>query len=294
MLSKSIFILFSIFLSATFCTSTCNNSEYIDSPYETIIGTLLEAETNNTNAMIDMSTCAEINVSQSNLFYNFNSDAMNHLMIDHCNVLGHFVNVAPISFVVYKGSCDNLVCVSAYSDLCGINGGEFGLDLEQHTDYFIAVYGPAVDFIVDVRLSFHLKNDDCENAIEVRKGALYSSSSAHASLDGTLCAAPSPNVWYSFTTSEEDAFVLITFCRNGAEAIHDNFISLVKGEDCSSATCVAFDDNSCGLAPELYVAVEKNTSYLFEIGTIGTKGEFTFYFDLLSSAVTAEEQIIPL
>src|SRR3990167_1484409 len=292
MLFKSLFILFSIF-SIAFCTTTCETSEYIDSAYETVIGTLIEAEINGTIPSIDMSTCVEINHSQSSLYYSFNSAGMNHLMIDHCNVLGHFVNVDPISFVIYTGSCNNLVCVAAYADLCGIYGGEFGIELEQHTDYFVAVYGPAVDFIADLRLSFHLKNDDCVNAIEVRKVALYSSSSAHASLDGVLCGNPSTNVWYSFTASNDDAFVLITFCRNGAEAIHDNFISLVKGDDCSSATCVAFDDNSCGLAPELYVAVEKNTSYLFEIGTIGTKGEFTFYFDLLSSAV-AEEQIIPL
>jgi hypothetical protein len=291
MLSKSVLFLF-VVLSVAFC-QTCNTSEFIDSPYETIIGTLIETQINDTNP-IDMSSCTEIDVFQSSVFYNFNSAGMNHLMIDHCNVLGHFVNVAPISFVVYKGSCENLVCVVAYADLCGINGGEFGIDLEQHTDYFIAVYGPVVDFIVDLHLGFLLKNDDCENAIEVSKGSLYTSSSAHATLDGsTFCITPSPNVWYSFTTSEEDSFALISFCRNGAEALHDNFISIMTGDDCSSATCVAFDDNSCGLAPEINVRVEKNTRYLFEIGTIGTKGEFTFYFDLLASTST-EEPIIPL
>ena len=286
MFSKSILIILSI-ISVALCTTTCINSESIDSPNQSIIGTLLGFETNDTtaNASFDASTCTEIDESQNSVFYTFNSEGMNHLMIDHCNVLGHVANVEPLSFAIYTGSCDNLVCVGAYADLCGINGGEFALELQQHTEYFIAVYGPAVDFIADVRLSFNLKNDQCQNAIEVHAANLYSSTSAHATIDGSaFCFVPSANVWYSFTTSEEDSFVLISFCRNGAETIYDNFISLMRGDDCSSTACVAFDDNSCGNAPELFIEVEKNTHYLIEIGTKGMKGEFTFYFDLLSTA----------
>lgn len=296
MFSKSFLILLSL-VAFALCSPACNDAETVDSPNQAIVGTLIDAEINGTSSTInfDFAACVEIDTSRNNAFYTFNSEAMNHIMIDHCNVLGHHANVDPISVVIFSGDCDNLVCVAAYADLCGEYGGEFGVNLEQHTEYFIGVYGPAVDFIFDTRLSFSLKNDQCENGIEVHEGQLYSSSSAHATIDGsTFCFVPSANVWYSFTTTEADAYVLISFCRFGADTIYDNFISLMRGDDCNSGSCVAFDDNSCGLAPELFVPVEPNTRYFFEIGTKGIKGEFTFYFDSLPTNQLEDTFVEPL
>ena len=285
--TKSIFIL-SLIFSIAFSSNSCSESEIIDSPITTVISTLIDAHidlSTSSNANVDLSTCSALDILQASRFYQFNSEGMNTLMVDHCNVLGHFVNVEPISFAIYKGSCDDLVCVEHYGDLCGINGGEFSIAIEQHTDYYIAVYGPAVDFMFDLRLSFVLRNDNCENAIEVSRKNLYSSSAVHATVDGsTFCFVPSANVWYSFTTSATETHALISFCRHGAESIYDNFISLMKGDDCTSGTCVAFEDNSCGLSPELFIEVEPNTHYIFEIGTKGIKGEFTFYFDVVTAA----------
>ena len=265
--------------------NACSNSELIDSSNSMIVGSLVGAEVDPTSvnpASFDLSVCQDIDLFQNNVFYRFNSQTMNHLSINHCNLLGHSGTLAPVNFAIFTGSCEELMCVISRTDLCSIFGGEISIGIEQHTDYYIVVYGPAVEFMFELNLSFNMLNDRCDHAVEVHKGNLYSASLTRATADAPVfCFIPSSNVWYTFTTSATDAYVFISFCRNGAASAYDNFISLVTG-DCRTASCVAFDDNSCGLAPELFTEVEKNTQYLFEIGGKGFKGDFTFYFDLLT------------
>jgi hypothetical protein len=197
---------------------------------------------------------------------------------------------------VYEGSaCNRLRCIDGDDDGCGGFSAPSTVtwDAKVGTTYYIFVHGSdsAVgSFALSVSLQLPPANDQCEGAITIAStsggGGRFSGSTELATSEesvrpcGTEITSLGKGVWYSL--SGVKGTVKLNMC--GLNVNYDSQVSIYKGSDCRSLTCIDGDDDGCGgfQAPSLieFTADTVDSVYKIYIHGVGSEvGQFEFDID---------------
>ncbi len=186
------------------------------------------------------------------------------------------------SFLRVYDDCDLLNELAANDDSCGLQS-EVTFFSDGTSTYYIMVEGfgsGSGNFSLDVTCINPPANDLCSNAIAVGCGDSITGTTIGSTLDtnvagdcGTTLTAP--GVWYSLAdTSGLAGSITISLC---AATDFDSKISVYTG-DCGAPplTCVAGNDDSCGLQSEVTFPTNGNTTFLILVhGFGGATGNFS-------------------
>jgi hypothetical protein len=177
---------------------------------------------------------------------------------------------------VYSGSCAALVCVAGNNNACGRQSRVTFLSAVG-TTYYIWVTG-----VIDARGNYSLSatcvpaNDACADAATLACGATVTGSTANATGNdhSTTCTTSFSNtmkgVWYNLTP-DADGDVTVSLCGSG----YDTKLGVFTGA-CGALSCVAGNDDFCGLQSEVTFAATAGTTYRILVSGFGSaSGSFT-------------------
>lgn len=165
---------------------------------------------------------------------------------------------------IYKGQCNELLCVAANGDACGRQSEVSWFTLENEV-YYVLVHGFNIrsgNFGLSLtEPPSAVANDYCIDAISVSLGP---NPIFGTTIDATNDMAPScldleqtgPGVWYTVRGSGEH--IEASTCTEGTT--FDTIISVYTGS-CGNFTCVRADDNSCGTGSKVIWLSEANEIY---------------------------------
>ncbi len=174
--------------------------------------------------------------------------------------------------------CDLANELAFNDDFCGLQS-EVTFVSDGTSTYYIMVEGfgsNSGNFSLDVTCTEPLPNDDCGGAIAVSCGDSVTGTTVGATIDSAPeCGTPitSPGVWYTLDdTSGLAGDITLSLC-NGTD--FDSKISVYTGS-CAALTCVAGNDDSCGLQSEVTFPTDGNTKFYILIHSFGgATGNFT-------------------
>lgn len=124
-----------------------------------------------------------------------------------------------------------------------------------------------ITYIADVTCIGAVANDLCTGAININCGQTINGTTVGATLDavGTCVTAlnTAPGVWYSFTGDGSN--VTLSLCGSA----YDTKIGVFSGT-CGSLTCVAGNDDFCGLQSQVTFTSVPGTNYFVLVTGFGT------------------------
>ncbi len=162
---------------------------------------------------------------------------------------------------VYSGSCTSLVCVAGNDNFCG-RQSTVSFTAAAGTTYYIWVTGA-----VDSRGTFTLSasctpaNDDCANATTISCGQTVTGSTANATGNDiaptctTTFTTTMRGLWYNLTPTVSGN-TTISLCGSG----YDTKLGVFTGA-CGALTCVAGNDDFCGLQSQVTFNATAGTTY---------------------------------
>jgi len=184
---------------------------------------------------------------------------------------------------VFSGDCGGVTCVASNDDSCGLQSVADWVP-EEGTTYLILVHGfgsNSGDFTLTVEATVSMQdNDDCSGAIaldladgqDVVEGSTASGATTDAE-SGDCGASTAPGLWYSAVGN--GAPMSAGLCGS----TYDTRISVFSG-DCGALTCVANNDDSCGLQSVAGWDSEDGVTYLILVHGFSTRsGDFTLTVD---------------
>ena len=151
---------------------------------------------------------------------------------------------------VFSGACGGVTCVASNDDSCGLQSVASWAP-EEGATYLVLVHGfgsSSGDFTLTVEAVLAMQdNDDCGGAIgldlatgqAVVEGSTASGATADAE-SGDCGASTAPGLWYSAVGN--GGAMSAGLCGSS----YDTRISVFSG-DCGALSCVANNDDSCGL-----------------------------------------------
>lgn len=176
--------------------------------------------------------------------------------------------------------------IATNDDSCGLQS-ELTFTSDGVSTYYIAVEGFSSSSSGPFSLAVTCAlvpppppNDECVNAIEVNCGDFISGTTNDATIDDAVAptcdtAVTSPGVWY--VLNDDSGLVTditITMCTGSTS--YDSKLSVYTG-DCGAPplTCVAGNDDTCGLQSEVSFQSDGNTTfYILVHGFGGATGDF--------------------
>ncbi|MCB9265066.1 MAG: T9SS type A sorting domain-containing protein [Lewinellaceae bacterium] len=225
-------------------------------------------------------TCGTSNTAPG-VWYTFQGDGSD-VTVSTCNQASFDTKIS-----IFTGSCGSLSCLQGDDDDsgCGLTTTETFATTPGVT-YYILIhgFGSAVG-------SFNLSvtcvapppppaNDDCADAIELSCNTTVSGSTEQASADGApTCdgvSNTSAGVWYTFVGSSR--IVNLNTCGSG----FDTKLSVYTGA-CGDFTCVASNDDYCGLQSSVsFVPVQGVQYYVLVHGFGSATGNYSLEYDCQS------------
>ncbi|MEO7922728.1 MAG: immunoglobulin domain-containing protein [Chitinophagaceae bacterium] len=173
---------------------------------------------------------------------------------------------------VFSGSCAGLVCVTGNDDFCGLQS-QVAFATTAGTQYFILVTGfSTATGAFTLTRSCIPPNDACANAININCGQTISATTVGATADiAPACSVSTqPGIWYRFTGV--GGTETISTCAGGS---FDTKLSVYTGT-CAALTCVAGNDDFCGLLSQVSFATTPGTTYFILVhGFGGATGTFS-------------------
>lgn len=188
------------------------------------------------------------------------------------NVCGSDNASIPSLLSVYTQTCSNLTCQSFVENSCVINFETTFLE-----EYTILVSNNLTDIGSTFVIEIDSSNDLCGKAFgPLDVGDLIRGSTLNATEDDeTLCGnvtSRGAGVWYSFIGKGEFPFTLFT-CSEFTD--FDTQLTLFKGDDCESLTCVVSKQGNCGTNAWLQYEFEEGEFYYILVsGKPGFSGNF--------------------
>lgn len=184
-------------------------------------------------------------------------------------------------------SCGGAV-VETNDDGVGCSGftSELSFQGDGSTTYYIAVDGfggGSGTFDLTVSCALPPENDICPDAIAVDCNSSVSGTTINATIDTDVApdcdtGVTSPGVWYVYEdTTGLVTDITITMCSGNGTADYDSKLSVYTG-DCGAPplTCVAGNDDTCGLQSEVSFQSDGATTYYILVhGFGGATGDFT-------------------
>jgi hypothetical protein len=217
----------------------------------TVTGSTLDAPTSN------LGMCNGLNASAApGTYYRFTPTANAEVTLNAC---GNY----SIAMAVFSGNCDNLTCVgSSATEIPGApcagpgsRSARMTFTALVGTTYYIYVtgttgLGSAGNFTLSVTscMAF-VTNDSCADAISIACGATVAGSTTGGTNTGapatcTTTLGSGPGVWYRFTGNGGQTTV--SLCGSS----FDTKIGVFSGT-CGTLTCVAGNDDFCGLQSQV-------------------------------------------
>ncbi len=165
-------------------------------------------------------------------------------------------------------------------DSCAL-GSAVVLPGQANATYLIRVagwQGATGAFTLNVACTAVLQGDDCGDAVAVEPGTVLGDTSiatndGSASFDGGL---PSPDVWYTFTSTEGGRLRLDT-----CGASWDTVLSIHSGCPGTTANQLACNDDSCATQSVLSQRVDPNVTYWIRVaGWQAANGPFALHVSI--------------
>ncbi len=171
---------------------------------------------------------------------------------------------------VFSGTCAALVCVGGNDDACGLQSS-VTVPTTLGVTYYVIVTGFGTNsgaFTLTRTCLPPVPNDDCSGAININCGQTIAGTTAGATSDpvaGTCTTnlTTAPGVWYKFTGT--GATTTLSLCGSG----YDTKIGVFSGT-CAALTCVAGNDDACGLQSSVTVPTTFGTTYYVLVTGFGT------------------------
>jgi len=183
---------------------------------------------------------------------------------------------------IYSGTCGALACVAGNDDACGLQStvtwsSAIGTTYYIYVDGFATAAGTFTLALTCVTPPPPPTNDDCATAIELACNTTVSGSTVAAAADtAPTCdgvTVTSRGVWYTFTGSSR--IVNLNTCGSG----YDTKLSVYSGS-CGNLTCVAANDDFCGLQSSVSFVPHQGVQYYVLVHGFGTAtGSFTLEYD---------------
>jgi len=188
---------------------------------------------------------------------------------------------------VYTGACGAFTCVAANNNSSACNQGGAYPAGRKSTVTFNSVFGTVYRVLVAGTVSasgaFSLSvtcgvagppNDDCANSILVACGSTTTGTTVGSTADAvTGCAATAVNtaggVWYRVVGN--GGMITVSLCGSA----YDTKVAVLTGT-CGALTCIASNDDFCGLQSQVTFSSAAGTTYLILVtGFSANTGSFT-------------------
>ncbi len=187
---------------------------------------------------------------------------------------------------IFSGSCGNLVCEAGNDDGPGCSGftSEASTVTQPGTIYYILVHGflsSTGNFDLTASLSSPPSgNDVCGGAMSISCGQSMSGTTANATPDNApFCGTSNTanGVWYQYLGTGD--FVSASLC-NGTS--YDSKLTVYSGS-CGALTCIAGNDDACGLQSEVqFQSNVGQTYYILVHGFGSSSGSFNLELSCIS------------
>ena len=180
------------------------------------------------------------------------------LLISTCETHSYDTKIS-----VFRGTCDDLVCVGGNDDGTGCNyGSSYAFTGQEATTYYILIHGYAANtgtFDLEVQCIV-VPNDGCAGAIPISCNQSVSGNTVPATMDSApacVTGIDAPGIWYTF--SGVDGTVLLSTCETYN---YDTRMNVYSGS-CGNLTCVTGNDDVAQgiLCSEIAFAANANTTY---------------------------------
>ncbi len=177
---------------------------------------------------------------------------------------------------VYTGSCAGLACVAGNDDACGLQS-RVAWPSTVGTVYYLYLDGfgsGAGSYILSITCAAPAGNDNCSGAIPLScgqtiAGATTGNSDSNPPACGGAGDGASPGVWYSVVGT--GASITASTCGSG----FDTQVAIYSGT-CTALTCVAGNDDACGLQSTVTWNSTLGTTYYIYVDGFGSaSGSFT-------------------
>jgi hypothetical protein len=178
---------------------------------------------------------------------------------------------------VYTGTCGALTCVAGNDDFCGLQS-QVSICSEADTTYFVHLggfFGDVGAYTVTLLDNGACpENDNCSNAQTMAIGDTVTGDTSLATEDNiTLCGTPTsaPGLWYLVNGNGNN--LTVSLCGSS----YDTLITVYCGSaGCEGLSCVAGNDDFCGLQSELTFCSQNGGPYYIHVGGfVGSVGAFT-------------------
>lgn len=209
-------------------------------------------------------------------FFSFNGNGNTALVtVSFCDGLTDYD-----SYVRVYSDCTFTNEIASNDDFCGLQS-QVSFNSDGTSTYIILVEGYdnlAGNFSMNINCIPTPQNDICSNAFLISCGDLVSGTTVDATPDtnesgdcGT--SIDSPGVWYTITdNSGFESLITLDFCNGNT--VYDNKVSVFSGS-CGNLTCVAGNDDFCGLQSRLSFTTDGfSTYYILVHGYNGLSGTF--------------------
>lgn len=243
---------------------------------QTVSGTTVGATTDN------LSTCGT-SISAPGVWY-FIVGNGGQLTASTCNQASYDTKIS-----IFSGNCAALTCEGGNDDGAGCSGftSEATVTTTPGTLYYILVHGflsSTGNFDLTATLSSPpAGNDVCGGALPISCGQTVSGTTVGATPDGApFCGTSNtaPGVWYQFVGNGD--FVNASLC-NGTS--YDSKLTVYSGS-CGALTCVAGNDDACGLQSEVQFQSNAGQSYYILVHGFGSSsGAFDLSLGCIAPAM---------
>jgi hypothetical protein len=204
------------------------------------------------------------------------------------------------ALALFTGDCGALTCLGSDDDGCGIFAGPSRMLFVSNPGqiYYIVVRGYGTSFgfyTLDVTdLGPPAEGDFCTTAIPADVPSSVSGDTSLYTPDGGIPAcgvlANAPTVWYSVVGNGNR--YRASMC---AGTVYDGALAVYTGFDCGALTCVASDDDGCGIfagpSEVTWDTVDGQTYYVV-VGGYGTSAGF-YTLDLIDIGPPCELDVPP-
>jgi hypothetical protein len=168
-----------------------------------------------------------------------------------------------------------LTCVAFNNDFCGAQS-QVTFASVVGTQYYIRVAGngsASGNYTLSLTCSIPVANDGCAGALPIACGQTITGSTTDATPEAIVAGcgnATSASEWYVFTGTGQS--ITASLCGSA----YDTQISLLTGTCPGTLTCVAYNDDFCGLQSQVTFASVAGTQYYIRVSGIGTaSGNYT-------------------
>jgi hypothetical protein len=171
---------------------------------------------------------------------------------------------------VLTGTCGGtLTCVAYNDDFCGLQS-QVTFTSVNGTQYYIRVSGIGTasgNYSLSLTCASPPVNDGCAGALPIACGQTIAGSTTDATPEAIVAGCgnnTSPSEWYTFTGSGQS--ITASLCGSA----YDSQISVLTGTCAGTLTCVAYNDDFCGLQSQVTFASVNGTQYYIRVSGIGT------------------------